>query len=276
MPRTNGRHICFCSALWLAVSSVYSVSYADTAPTPYMCIGYNPEVKTWDPVGARPGVTTEENCPAGFALMALRLPVGPERPGYAINPVGTCCRLPDSVLTDEHSYAETQCPVDTVATGTRAERQTTSDCIGDVNFKLCMDEWNSMKHYFRCTKVDTSRFQVRSPSLGMLIGFNNNVDTFFRDVKITTRSRIPLALRYGLVRFRQYGLDHTGFVGFPWGSLVVGKRSKREIDFAPIEYKGNVGDPKSGTLLKTYPDCDYISDILDPNAKCVTAPPAGE
>ncbi len=247
------------ASLVVSLAAVDSVAGEE----PYVCTGYNPEAGNWELVGAEILGSPELNCPRGYAFFSVDLPVGTPRPGSKVGIKGRCCRLPDGVLTDRHEYALERCPADTVATGTRAAKQV-SPCPNE--FGRCVAEWEATDQYLRCTKLDTSRYKLGPPSSGYAIGFNHPLGMEGRTAEpFTSRGHIPLALRYGIVRIGKYSLDQGGFVGFPWGSVLTGKLSKREIEFSAILIKGGSQD---GAPLKTYPDCAFLSDPLDPYAVC--------
>ena len=237
-----------------------------TLPEPYPCSGYNPSQGNWNTVGVFPLQELEANCAPGYAYLSVDFPVGTPRAGGKIALAGRCCRLPDGVLTNIHTYALEVCPGDTVATGTRAERQV-HPCMN--NWGACVKEWETIDQYFRCTGIDTKRYRIGPKQPGYILGFNHSLTMqSVTGVGFTTRSRIPLALRYGVVRDGRFGLDSGGFVGFPWGSLLVGKKSKKEILFAELQYRGANGDPADGTPVRIYPDCAGLTNPLDPYPRC--------
>ena len=256
------RALVFLTALLLSLATIAEPGSADEPPPPYVCTGYNPDRGDWELTGAQPMGAQEANCPRGYAFFSIDFPLGTPRPAAKIGVSGRCCRLPDGVLTDKHEYALERCPDNSVATGTKAARPILSCADG---WARCVAEWESIDQYLRCTKLDETRFRLGAPTLGYTIGFNHplGMEEYSRE-HFTSRGRIPVALRYGTTRIGRYGFDQGGFIGFPWGSVATGKRSKREIEFRSIEYLQN----GVATPLKTYPECSHLSDPLDPYATC--------
>lgn len=237
-------------------------------PQPHLCIGYNPEKQNWDEVGPIPAMRQEDHCPDGSAFLGVSLVLG--NPPYPRNvPVrGSCCPLPDGVLTNEHSWAEERCPKDSVATGSKAEPQVK---IENGNWKKAMAEWHHVTQLMRCTKIDTSRFQLGEPVESLVIGFAREFDRAITQQKFTSLSRIPVALRYGVGRRGKFSLDAGGGrLGYPWGALLTGKSCKScDLEFRLLQYRGIPGDPPAGTPVKVFPDCLSIDDPTSPDARCI-------
>ena len=239
-----------------------------TVPTPHLCTGFNVESKDWELVGPIAARTQEQTCPRGYGYMRVGFPTGSLRPGERIPIRGTCCPLPDGVLTDEHVWESLRCPENFVATGARAERHVTYE--GD-NWRPAILAWEQMTHYIRCTKIDTTRFSLSPPVETLTLGFHRDFNRNIFEHTFTTEGRVPLALRFGFRRNGRLALDGGGCIGFPWGSLLTAKMHKFcGFEFRTLQYLGVGNDPPAGTPVKMYPDCISIDDPLSPDATCMT------
>lgn len=254
----------------LFLSCVPALASAEP-PVPKLCIGYNPVRQSWDPLMTMALGHVEDSCPDGYAIMGTDFAIGARRPGKNISIVGHCCPLPDGVLTARHVFAAEECPDDTVATGVRAERQV-EPCPDD--WGKCVREWDSMIHELRCTAIDTTRFRLGDFTPAYVVGFNQRpeIDAVSEE-HYTTRTRIPLGIRYGVVRAGRFNLDSGGFVGFPWGSIFAAKRSKFSFYFRQLQYRGVPGDPPAGSPVQVIPECLILGDPLDPQARCENEAP---
>ena len=236
-------------------------------PEPYLCIGYNPSRADWGVIRLRSHQEVEASCDPGYAYMSIDFIGGTPREGRKIEVLGRCCRLPDGVLTSEHLYATEDCPTGTIATGIKYERPL-KGC--DENWKDCARQIEEMDHFLRCTKIHEERYQLGEEKPPYVLGFNLGFNLEEGGSEpYTSRSQVPLGIRYGTSRNNLYELDGGGYIGFPWGSVLVGKHSKTRYSFRQIQYRGAAGDPPKGTPLKVIPDCESISDPLDPNAHCL-------
>lgn len=252
--------------VFVTVHLLSALAFAET-PIPRECIGFNPEAGNWDSVGIEAGGSVEQFCPKGYAYMSADFTTGTKRPAANIPMRGRCCPLPRGVLTEQTEFALEHCPDNYVATGARAEHQL-PPCVN--GWALCEHEWIHIGQYLRCTAIDTSRYQLGAPAQSLSIGFRERFDLSTLRREYTTRSRIPLGIRYGIGRENRYRLTRGGCVGYPWGALLVGKRGKFcEYDFQVLEYRGAPGDPPAGTPVNLIPPCRSIPDPLDPKARCV-------
>ena len=237
-------------------------------PKAYLCDGFNTARSDWSDVGPLPLGPAEDVCAPGYAYLAANFVFGDPRPPRNIAVSGRCCRLPDGVLLDEHVYTFDDCPEGTIATGARAER-VVRDCPN--NWAACVADWEALDHELRCTKINQQRYQLSPFRPAYVIGFHQGLDPRGTNgQQFTTRTRIPLGLRYGVARTSRFGLDTGRYIGFPWGSVLAAKRSKFDFLFRTIEFRGNPGDPPQGTPLQVVPPCETIDDPLRPNARCIS------
>ncbi len=250
-----------------------STALADP-PTPHLCTGFNPIAQNWERIGVLLGdQSLDANCPDGYAYINHDYPTGMSRPGRKVAVRGVCCRMPDGLLTQEHSWALEACPADSVATGSRAAKQVTPGQAWD-RVKI---EWETTDQYMRCTKLNTARFRLGAPAETLTIGFHFGFNLNTINGAFTARSQIPIGLRYGADRAGRMTFESGGCIGFPWGSLLTKKISKHparlcDFEFRPVEYIGAPGDPPAGTPVKMFPDCLYVTNLFNDDlleSRCV-------
>lgn len=257
---------CFLDSSRTVPIASLSLAAADDL-VPRVCIGYNPDAKNWEPVGATPAHIQEQNCPSGYAYMRTSIITGTPRPGANLALRGSCCPLPAGVLTEEHVWNTDRCPEGFVATGSRAERQVYFE--GD-NWRPAVAEWEKILHYMRCTKINTARFQLGPVAETLTVGLRRDFPRKLHEVRMTSESRIPVGIRYGVTRDGKYSFEAGGCLGLPWGSLLTAKFDKFcGIEFRPLQYTGAPGDPPAGTPVQVVPDCLSIDDPLSPEPKCL-------
>ena len=182
-------------------------------------------------------------CPRGYAFY------GATRSGE-LSFEGTCCKLPaEDILTANTSEHLEICPPDSVVTGGRL---------------------NKDKYVLRCTQINLNRYQLVPSSKISTI----RVASHFRErnVKLTPRRQVPLALRYGVKRKGRYRWHYNYCMGRPWGSLFtalprLGKKCET-FGFSTLQYRGLPGDPPEGTNVVMYPECNKISDVYEVGAFC--------
>lgn len=224
---------------------------------PKVCTGYLPNVQRW---GNRV-LNDQLLCPAHYAFFGTAKPVGEDGAATALVS-GVCCPLPaEDILTNEESFQLASCPIDSVATGVR--QQESEDSLSNDSAR---------RFELRCTKINTDRYQLSAPKMGALWGFDLSSGPYFWKEDITLKaSDLPPAIRTGLERHDYQEFSQNGCVGMPFGSLLVAKTGKRCKNFLyrQLQFKGELGDPPSGTPVPMFPTCRYISDPFSPTAECI-------
>ena len=248
----------------------FAVDPPQTPHAPYtgkICIGYNPEAKTWGRIGIYKEDDEPANCPRGYAYVGTSNLRGTRRDGSRISVFGDCCPMPDDALTDEHVFVHTTCPDDFVATGAKQE---VSPICDTSDWQSCKRVWETKEQQMRCTRINTQRYKLDNPLPLSIWGWQPHFRNLF--IARTTKSNMPVALRYGAGRDNQTQWSREGCIALPWGSLLVGKSSKYCDGFTSRQllYRGAAGDPANGTPVKILADCDAISDPLSSDAVCVT------
>lgn len=232
-----------------------------------VCTGYHNEVQRWALLDESAAVF-EQSCAEGQALLSARNKAGPARAGVEVPLGGTCCPLPPEVLSQQHSFEREQCPADSVITGFRRARP------ADSSSHLSQDAraWrNSGIHEIRCTKLNTERYRLGLQSPGLYLGWYQHFRTLLKDR--TTRSRLPLELRYGLGRIGKAAWAESNCVGAPWGSLLTAKTSKwcDGFYFAPVVFASGDHQGRPAFALDR---CAYLENPLDRRPRCVDHRPA--
>lgn len=245
------------------------VCHAEDLPTvssdPSLCVGYDPEQRTWGIKGHSQGGVIGPNCPTGQAFMGTTLSGGKIRPGEQVPIQGFCCPLPEGSLTEEHSFSSTICPEGSVATGT-----------GPAESK---EENFAEPYLLRCTKLRLDRFTLGPPQNGARVAasdefFKATVQELFPTLieengRLTPWDSLPVNLRYGLGRLSLNEWLPEFCVGIPPGSLLVGKTGKgcRYRIFREILPANNSGI-RSSKEAKTQ-ECLAVDEIFSEHAHCV-------
>lgn len=218
---------------------------AAAGSSPGVCTGFNYERSTW---GAEWGF-----CPAHHVAFGVDDPAGPEGPAAIIRPVMSCCPLPGKdILLDDHVFAIEECPENYVATGSMTSGQ----------------EPNHVVH-MRCTKINTSRYQLGEVNPGRYWG---DGAAGWQGSRRINWDNIPAAIRFAQGRKSATDWDVDGCIGYPWGSMLTKKSSKycAGFGFRQLQFKGANGDPAAGTAVQTYADCDQMLNVNDPyNVQCL-------
>lgn len=236
-----------------------------------ICSGYEPSTHTLVSLtGPNSADILDGACPDNFAYFAALQTGGRRRPGAQVLVRGSCCPLPYGILTNEHEYQAEHCPAGSVATGFRqlpnpqAEAAETVETDGKI-----IKGWSTARiQLLRCTKIDQSRFALAPPTAGYETGWAKHFRTLFEPR--TSRSRVPVALRYGLGRAGLTNWHDRICLPHPWGSVLVGKTSKycSGMLFSEIRYR----DPKTGEASKIpaldYSYCLYIKNPLAEQLEC--------
>lgn len=222
---------------------------------------------------------SDATCPASTAVMAARNGSGPTRPLSQFSLSGSCCPVPEGMLTDEHQVVPERCPAGFVVTGVHqhledpALLETASGQLASLSDTEKLRYFPFARRYsLRCTRVNSQRFQVTEPQAGIFIGWYRHLRSTFE--QRSSRSQIPLELRYGLGRVSQFAWLPSFCVGKPWGSMLVGMGRKRcsEFSFVSVQYKGAEGDPPSGTPAIRTAKCLYLQDRYSATPVCMVQP----
>ena len=245
------------AAISLAPLALAASAYAAAEHTSRICLGHDALLKIWGPYKHYqlefPEVEENYRCPAHHALFGLIDPGGKQGPASIILLTAVCCPLPaEDILLEQHVQTLAACPEGHVVTGMSVAG--CSDC----------------EHAMRCTKVNSARYRLGESRGGAYWGIGYNVN-FGKEDKLLLFTDLPIAIRYGLARRSRFEFYRNGCVGDPPGSLLVEKQTKycRDFRFRELQYRGSTGDPKRGTALEMYPSCKGISDIFDPEARCI-------
>jgi len=201
-----------------------------------LCLGFKEEQVS---LGKAAG-----DCPSGYAFYGADDPAGKSGPAEHISVSGSCCPLPAAdILTDEHSYAKSVCPADSIATGTKT--------VG--RYPETITE-------MRCTKINTKRYQLGEAQESLYWG---DGAAGWQGSKWIRWKEIPAAIRYGQGREGSESWDVDGCIGYPWGSLLAEKDTKycAGFKFRQLRFAGLPGDPARGTPVQMFPDCLDVDDI---------------
>lgn len=187
-------------------------------PTTYpVCTSWIASKQEFGTIGVGSHLDKGEFCPQDHAYFAVLYPGNKRRPGAFVNISGTCCPLPAGVLLDETVYASEQCPDQFVATGSRQ--------VIAAGSTIPTDDWfNETPQELRCTRIDSTRYQLGEITRGINLGWRRSFRTMFHSY--VTRPKIPISLRIGLGRDSKYSWNDQICLGRPWGSVLVGKTSK--------------------------------------------------
>ena len=220
-----------------------------------ICVAYNSFSKkdTWGMIGRK-----IYDCPNNSIIIAA-VPGGEgRRLPSDIFIFSTCCKLPmNDFFLEETVKVKDHCPDNYVATGANAVPKSGVErkALGKQDYLL------------HCTKINTSRYQLGQHRKGLAWG--NSRSSWEESRRIALRD-IPASMRHAVGRIDRYNWTFEGCVGYPFGSALTAKTSKRcrGMLFRQIQYLGIKGDPPKGTPVQIFPSCTYISDRFDPNAKC--------
>ena len=98
------------------------------------------------------------HCPRNYAIVGLEPILGDRGTPPNVPISGFCCPLPPDALTEDHVEEAEECPEDFVATGSRVEEQYFSDLRNPE--KVVADLMYSYRHFMRCTKINTKRYEL--------------------------------------------------------------------------------------------------------------------
>ncbi len=218
--------------------------YEESGGDGFVCLGYSPDIKDWH----RP--SAEIKCPAGYAILANSDSAGSDHlygPSGYISVFPHCCRLPyDDILTDKHEYNVLEsCPDNSVATSGMA------DCGANCTM--------------RCTYINTKKYKLEGETQAAYVADPEQMPQGGRGTAdYLSLSEVPVALRWVVTREGFNTFSSDGCVGLPFGSLLVRKSA---MECSGYYYRRLTF--KDGTPVSVVPNCDAISDIYDPNAKCL-------
>ena len=235
-----------------------------------VCSGYDAAHDRWGPWGKKPDEDGEDDCPADQAFLAHSYVSGSRwRPINTFEIAGYCCKIPNGVLLNEHMFVSEECPDDYVVTGGRVE---------NVSAVSGNDTHQSQRYLLRCTRIDRTKYTLGPSTRGWQVtlvqDFVDQVVHWLRfgvPERTTTRSRIPMALRYGLFRVGPTRWDEDGCIGYPWGSILTGRTNKHCAGhiFRELLYRGT--SSATSVPVKMYPDCIALSSPFDVNPSCIPA-----
>ena len=219
------------------------------------------------------------NCPDNHVLMSVS-PVLKRKYASGASSVGisgTCCPLPaEDILLDEKVSSFTDCPDNFIVTGVFPEKPlpkceaAREDPLNGALSGLCSLSAYKTKTKLLCTKIDSKRYKLGPVTTGLHKAMSGHLGELFSD-DFTSWKQIPVALRYGLGRLTRSLWTESNCVGFPWGSIFVGKDGKycSEIKFRQLLFQGLPQDPPADTPVKMFPDCLRLDDPLSEFPKCL-------
>ncbi len=244
------------SVLWLVNVFTDPTLAQESVPSiqPKICVGWYPDQRTepWrNSLAARP-------CPKDFAVFSTRMTGGVSRwaEPQAVPLLPECCPLPsEDILTGEQVSTTSICPKNFIVVAG-------SDACNFVSDKSqCTEQ-------ILCEKVNTQRYQLGEVRSGIYWGVGV---TRWKQEKQVMHSHLPLGMRYGVGRIGPFSWTVQGCVGDPFGSLLVGKTSKRchGQSYQRLEYRGQKGDPPQGTAVQMFPACTKISSEFEESPQCI-------
>lgn len=253
-----------------ASSAVRADEPAGSAPwSPPVCTSYDPSRGQYGVFGAWDPISTEF-CPDGSAYIAEVAVNGIESRNIPISPIGgNCCALPPDAFVGVHHFVAGQCPDGFVVTGVRGMHITSMEVVQD----------GPGTYFLRCSLLNLDRYQLGPEVLAFRIttvplGFSRSgvlaLLGYFPHVT-TAWARIPAGIRYAIGRINRFGYEDTFCAGFPWGSLLVGRKENSACGFThrELQYRGADGDPPQGTPVPMFPECDAIEDQYGPRPRCI-------
>lgn len=173
-----------------------------------------------------------QTCPPNTAFYGIDDPAGIAGPGSKISVSGVCCPLPThDVLTEEVSFAPEQCPDQWIATGVK---------------RTGADELS-----LRCTKINTARYRLAPGRPGAYWGHG---DAGWKGAERIEWDNIPASIREAQGHERAGWHDVDGCVGYPWGSMLVGRSTKycAGMTFRQLTFTGQGSDPAPGTPVRMF------------------------
>ncbi len=215
---------------------------------PFVCLGYhdapdNREYK-WSQ-------RQMNDCPLNHGLIVVDDVTDNASSAENVLLTGNCCRLPDDdvFVRGPEVLADNLCPPGHIVTGNRFD-------------------WREERSQpLICKPINTRRYKLSPPTAGLAFGVTTN--WAYRKTGFD-RFDLPVALRYGALRYNYDSWGRFGCIGVPWGSLLVGKAGPRceGLRFSELQYAGAPGDPPAGTPVKMFPDCSSIDNVYDPRSGC--------
>lgn len=212
---------------------------------PQSCLGFTQDTTSdWRE-------TNRSSCPPHYAVFAAE--PGSTAGGGAENVFLrlSCCPLPsEDILTDVKTSSSSVCPEEYVVTA------------------IQQPEPRAAEVRLQCTQINTARYRLGEPTEGLSWGSSSS--TWKEKHRISKRD-VPASLRHALGRLNKFEWRVEGCVGYPFGSLLVGKESKRchGLSFRELQYRGAKGDPPSGRPVQTLPNCSRLSSKYNPDARCI-------
>lgn len=173
---------------------------------------------------------------------------------------GQCCPLPPGTLLDEHVMASLRCPDGSVITGSEM------DPPGSDKYPRRVRSTR-----LRCTRVNPERASLAAETPGWRVGWGEDPlpRYLYSDdnlPRLTSRSRLPVELRYGVGRASPTAFSDNICIGVPFGSLVTAADDKSCI---AIKFRQLI-DRSTGKPYRYDPDCIALSDPLGPAPRCLS------
>lgn len=120
---------------------------------------------------------------------------------------------------------------------------------------------------FRCTKINSDRYVLGPVTKGSLWGIDSSSAYPWKKRKHIRQNEIPPAIRYGIARGSLHHISHSGCIGDPIGSLLVGRKGRRCKDTLWREVLERSGDKV--VKIKLYPECRALDNIYSNEPICV-------
>ena len=166
-----------------------------------------------------------QSCAPNSAIFAIYIDIRPYFSDVSRRePSGSCCPLPENALTGEHVFVRNVCPENFIVTGFKSEYDQPDDGA------LYSTGTSNLQYYLRCTKINLEIYSLGPPTDGWILGTGRDPlrEIFSKPWNVpskwTTRSHLPLALRYGLLRIGPFIWQRDGCIGHPWGSVLSGRK----------------------------------------------------
>ncbi len=197
------------------------------------------------------GELTSGNCPPNYAVFAVNTPGGSRsQSAEQVKVRAICCPLPsEDMLSNEHVRVFDTCPEGFVVTSA------TSD-------PLCADCRKSM----RCTKLNQAKYQLGPLLPGAYWGHGS---ASWKQQDVVNRVNAPGSLRQALGRTGRYNWELQGCTGYPWGSLMVSKSTKRCQGFG-FRQLLRLGENAEAAVIPVFQNCATIDDIYSKTPRCVS------
>ena len=225
---------------------------------PKVCVGYKQigERISWN-------LSDLKFCPKNYAVFASEPNAANSRYAKAneVRIQSYCCPLPaDDILLDQHVLADTECPESYIVT---------SSTGGEDKVDSSAPPRYSDLGVFRCTKINTKRYKLGKELPAVAWGRGTSS---YKEKSLLLIGDIPLAIRGGVRRQSKYRQAWRGCIGQPFGSLLTGKMGGKRCSahlYRELQFAGAENDPKEGSAVKMFPNCNISPDPYRPEDGCV-------